>query len=51
MQQAWSRYVTHGLQCPQCRSLKAGGCGDAERLHRAYIETSDEAFDRMAEEG
>ena len=50
MQQAWSDYVGHGLKCPRCRSLDAGRCGDAERLHRDYREISDEAFERLADE-
>lgn len=51
MQQAWSDYVDHGLKCSQCRSLEAGRCGDAERLHRIYSETSNDAFDQLADEG
>jgi hypothetical protein len=49
-QQAWGRYVSHATNCPQCRSLEAGRCSDAERLHRDYREISDEAFERLADE-
>jgi hypothetical protein len=50
-QQAWGRYVGHATTCPRCRSLDAGKCDDAERLHRAYIDISDDAFEQLAEEG
>jgi hypothetical protein len=50
IQQAWSDYVTHGLKCPRCRSIDAGKCDDAERLHRAYQEQGDQAYQRLADE-
>ena len=50
MQEAWSAYVDHGLNCPKCRSLGAGPCGEAERLHGAYQIAGEAAFERLADE-
>jgi hypothetical protein len=49
-QQAWGRYVGHATTCPRCRSHDAGKCDDAERLHRAYLDISDDAFEQLADE-
>jgi hypothetical protein len=50
IQQAWSDYVDHGLKCPKCRTLDAGPCGEAERLHSAFQAAGDTAFERLADE-
>lgn len=50
MQQAWSAYVDHGLKCPLCRSLGAGPCSEAERLHGAYQIAGEAAFEKLADE-
>ena len=51
VQEAWARYVDHALACLSCRSLGAGRCVTAERLHQAYEEQADGAFRRLGEAG
>lgn len=50
IQEAWSAYVDHGLNCPQCRSLAAGPCDEAERLHGAFQMAGETAFERLTDE-
>lgn len=50
MQKAWGAYVDHATKCGQCRSLGAGPCGEAERLHGAYEIAGETAFEKLADE-
>ncbi|KAB1146854.1 hypothetical protein F7R91_14860 [Streptomyces luteolifulvus] len=50
VQEAWSSYVTHRLRCDACRDIDQGTCGESERLHRAWIDVSHGALDRIARE-
>ncbi|HEY9372858.1 hypothetical protein [Streptomyces sp.] len=48
-QQAWSRYVTHRLDCLTCQDIDAGPCGESERLHRVWLGLSNRALDQIAD--
>jgi hypothetical protein len=48
VQQAWSRYVTHRLDCIVCRDIDQSPCVEAGRLHRAWLEASNGALDHIA---
>ncbi|MFF2852732.1 hypothetical protein ACFVT5_41525 [Streptomyces sp. NPDC058001] len=47
LQEAWSRYVTHTSECPQCRNIDSGRCDASERLWSAYQAQGDEAYRRL----
>jgi len=47
VQEAWSDYVTHRLDCVVCCDIDQGSCGRAERLHRAWLDVSNGALDQM----
>lgn len=48
VQQAWSRYVNHRLDCKVCRDIDQGPCEEAERRRRAWLAVSNAALDQVA---
>lgn len=48
VQQAWSRYVNHRLDCRVCQDIDQGPCEEAERRRRAWLAVSNAALDQVA---
>lgn len=47
IQQAYSRFTRHSLDCDTCRDVDRGHCDQAEQLWRAYQEQGADAFRRL----
>jgi hypothetical protein len=48
VQKAWSRYVTHRLECKVCQDVDCGPCDEAERRRHAWSELSNAALDQVS---
>ena len=46
-QEAWGAYVEHATHCPNCRSLDAGRCTEADTLYRAYQKADSDALRQL----
>ena len=50
VQEAYSACTTHALGCPKCRDIDRDRCIDGDRLRAAYLEISNQAYRRLADE-
>ena len=47
IQEAYGRWTTHTLECPQCQNIDSRACDESKELWRAWHEDTDDAYRKL----